>query len=519
MKENYENTSGMKNNSRDLFLKSENIANKRVVDAMIATIIVMTIVLGLNEIGVFIIDDLRMRSAYVISVLLTLIPIILIKKFKKEGSYLKYIVIGISVIFIFVINILLTYHIYALFVYPILVASLYYDLKIMRITLVVTTIFLSISQFLGQIYGAYPDKNFPNTQELVVFGIIPKCLVFVALYAMLKLLCERTIEMLGDLMGAEEQKAMMEKNEMIKEKSQHVSTLLLESASELDGTTNILSNANLRIKQDMDEVLNKTTSNVESADIVNDKVADITKKIGDLNIRSKQINHLSENIRVKTTDNQTRMDNATKGMEKINKSTDKSKGIIELLGKQSKEILDIISVITDISDQTNLLALNASIEAARAGEQGKGFAVVAQEIQSLSEQTKDALGNIENIISAVVDNTNNAVKAMEDGYLLTQEGLANMKEVENTSHEITSSNYKMIDEIENIYEISKIITENSINVGKLVDEMGNSMKDSLDKVEQVFKSTIESNNGTETLVGVVGEIKGILDELKTVVNA
>ena len=52
------------------------------------------------------------------------------------------------------------------------------------------------------------------------------------------------------------------------------------------------------------------------------------------------------------------------------KQAHNTNSIIVKLGESSKEIGNVIKVISSIAQQTNLLALNATIEAARAGDAG-----------------------------------------------------------------------------------------------------------------------------------------------------
>ncbi|MCD8503033.1 MAG: methyl-accepting chemotaxis protein [Bacillaceae bacterium] len=87
---------------------------------------------------------------------------------------------------------------------------------------------------------------------------------------------------------------------------------------------------------------------------------------------------------------------------------------VTTLEEHSKEISNIITIITNIADQTNLLALNAAIEAARAGEEGKGFAVVANEVRKLAEQSSQSASKITTFIHDIQSETANIVKLMND---------------------------------------------------------------------------------------------------------
>ena len=89
--------------------------------------------------------------------------------------------------------------------------------------------------------------------------------------------------------------------------------------------------------------------------------------------------------------------------------------------------------ISEIASETNLLSLNASIEAARAGEAGKGFAVVASQIQNLAEQSNTASGNIEKIVSALIDNSEKVVDTMTQ----TQDIISRQNEhIDSTEHTV-----------------------------------------------------------------------------------
>ena len=100
---------------------------------------------------------------------------------------------------------------------------------------------------------------------------------------------------------------------------------------------------------------------------------------------------------------------AANAVEEAETTNDTVMGLAEAASK----IGEVVDLINNIAGQTNLLALNATIEAARAGEAGKGFAVVAGEVKNLANQTAKATEDISTQITAIQNETNDAVGAIE----------------------------------------------------------------------------------------------------------
>ena len=108
---------------------------------------------------------------------------------------------------------------------------------------------------------------------------------------------------------------------------------------------------------------------------------------------------------------------------KVSQSMDDLAKAMNGLEQRSTQIGTIANVIKEIADQTNLLALNAAIEAARAGEQGRGFAVVADEVRKLAERTAKATVEIEEMVSAMRSESEQAMSRVGQTHVAVQSGV------------------------------------------------------------------------------------------------
>ncbi|MDU2063948.1 MAG: methyl-accepting chemotaxis protein [Sporomusaceae bacterium] len=167
----------------------------------------------------------------------------------------------------------------------------------------------------------------------------------------------------------------------------------------------------------------------------------------------------------KTAKGRQAVSQAVQQINEVSDTVNSSAQIVEKLGERSKEIGQIVDVISSISNQTNLLALNAAIEAARAGEQGKGFAVVAEEVRKLAEQSQESAKKIADLIRFVQTDTEQAVAAMAQGTEQVRSGAVVVNQAGQVFSEIETFVATVADQVK---QVSVIIAENAAKGQQIV---------------------------------------------------
>lgn len=498
--------------------EQEKQANKLAAQVMQITFLFFTLTYILNLIGVFKVEKTIMLVAYIIGSVVLVIPSLLILKFKMDSRFVKGIVVLGAVSFVTILSATLTWHVVAIYVYPIAIASLYFSKKLNIVATVLTITGVSVGQVVAFFLQTLPDDNLDKLNRVIIYGLIPRALILVALAAIFTALGTRTSAMLSNLMGAEEQERLLKQMKEMKNGAMKTSAVLCNMVEELSEITESSMQANELITQETDNLLARVTDNTTTVENTNQRMHHIKEKIAGLSELNHETAVLTGEIEQNTQENQSRMQEATDNMEQIFNSTEECKNTIFTLGEASKEIIGIVQTITSISSRTNILALNASIEAARAGEQGKGFAVVAEEIKKLSEQTKNATEHIGAIVHEVVGNTEKAVASMEQNVKYTQNGMESIRKANESAITVAASNKKLAEQIREIDSMAEVIREKSERVTEAMEKISDNTKQNCSAVEEITAATQENCAGMSSLSGFVEHIKENTEQLNALVQ-
>jgi methyl-accepting chemotaxis protein/methyl-accepting chemotaxis protein-1 (serine sensor receptor) len=172
----------------------------------------------------------------------------------------------------------------------------------------------------------------------------------------------------------------------------------------------------------------------------------------------------------------------------------KSMGAIK---NSSEKVAKILKTIDEIAFQTNILALNAAVEAARAGEAGMGFAVVADEVRNLAQRSAQAAKDTATLIEESIANSN--------------DGSAKLEQVASAITGITEKTVRVKTLVDEVSEAAGQQTQGIDQVTQAISQM--------EKITQTTAATAEESAAAAEEMNAQAEtMKGLVSTLRTVVS-
>ncbi len=151
----------------------------------------------------------------------------------------------------------------------------------------------------------------------------------------------------------------------------------------------------------------------------------------------------------------------------------------EKLTKNSRDIMNIITVMNSVFRKINLLSLNASVEAAKAGETGVGFNVIAQDITLMARETKSSVENIQH--------------QTQDNIALTKSNYEYFQQIQQNIELFSENTQKMHLELKRVVEEMSKVKNSTENITDKIKAFNSSLTNLEEKLHNVTKNT-EMNN-------------------------
>lgn len=254
---------------------------------------------------------------------------------------------------------------------------------------------------------------------------------------------------------------------------------------------------------------------------VNDTAAvveQISASIQEVAATANNLAAMAEQTSVRSGKGRQNVEKAVAQINSVGQGTQEMVQTVRALQDSSKQIYEIVGMISGIAGQTNLLALNAAIEAARAGEQGRGFAVVAEEVRKLAEQSEDAAKQIAELIQknneqidATVTRMDRAKSDVESGVVLVNSAGSDFKDIAGMVADLSSQ----------IRDISAAVQEMAAGSQKIIHSVGDvqkvSQKTATD-TESISAAMEEQSAAMEEISSSSQELARLAGELSEAVN-
>ncbi len=261
-------------------------------------------------------------------------------------------------------------------------------------------------------------------------------------------------------------------------------------------------------------ILDRMSQLVETGDIQINQIAEAAIEVEHMADSSHQVAdraqilyNVAHEARQNAQSGREAVQQAVEGMGRIHENVQTTSNQVQLLGERSREINNIVDVISNIAHQTNRLALDAAIQAAMAGENGKGFGAVAADIRRLAERAKDQAGMIARIVRSVREDIGAAAVAMQDTERETSAGARLTQEAGTALESIFTAVEHQARAIENINQMATQQLQSSSAVVQIMHGVSES-------TQQSSASTRAASQNMERLARLVEQLRASVEAFK-----
>ncbi len=267
--------------------------------------------------------------------------------------------------------------------------------------------------------------------------------------------------------------------------------------------------------QEQLKVAKSTLEGIEKVRIGADK---ITTTLG--NIES----FVETTVKV-TSDGTESMNKYSDQMAVITTNLEETSNFIETLATNLTEINEFGKLIMNITGQLNLLSLNSRVEAARAGEAGRGFSIVAQEMNKLSDATKDSVTQINYLLGNIMKNNtkvSESITNVTDSFTMSKVIFDTLKTsfytINNNANILNSDIKQVYEESLMISQSTKVISEQGAVLHDASNEISNITQDVAAVTEEELAENEEISTQAATLKNMLSGTRHLLKKYKTSVT-